>query len=168
MGSDTVQTVLGPIHADSLATTQIHEHLILDYYPSSSDNRYRNCVRQDRPLQSVSLEPGESTTLTCQFTITGVDWDNRENVKIVAFAREPGSPAPKEVHQAAQMGLIQPLVGDINGDGLVDLMDLAILLMSYGTCDGDPEYNPDADLDGSGCIGLEDLAMLLANYGAGG
>jgi phosphotriesterase-related protein len=34
MGSDTVQTVLGPIHADSLGTTQIHEHLILDYYPS--------------------------------------------------------------------------------------------------------------------------------------
>ncbi len=140
---------------------------VLDYYPSSSDNRYRNCVRQNGALHSISLEPGESTTVKSQFTITGVDWDNRENVKIVAFAREPGTPGPKEIYQAAQMVLIQPLVGDINGDGMVDVVDLALLLMSYGTCDGDPDYNPDADLDGSGCIDLADLGMLLANYGAG-
>ncbi len=47
--------------------------------------------------------------------------------------------------------------GDIDGDGDVDLADLATLLAAYDTCDGDPGYNPDADLDDSGCIGLADL-----------
>ncbi len=57
-------------------------------------------------------------------------------------------------------------VGDIDGDGDVDLADLALMLSSYNLCVGDANYNPDADLDGSGCVDLSDLALLLANYGA--
>jgi hypothetical protein len=56
-------------------------------------------------------------------------------------------------------------LGDVDGDGDVDLADLAILLAAYDTCDGDPHWNPDADLDDSGCIDLADLAALLAVYG---
>jgi hypothetical protein len=61
----------------------------------------------------------------------------------------------------------EPCVGDLDGDGDVDLSDLAILLAAYDTCDGDPFYNPDADLDDSGCVDLADLATLLAEYGCG-
>ena len=56
--------------------------------------------------------------------------------------------------------------GDIDGDGDVDLADLAILLAAYGTCDGDANYNAAADLDGDNCVNLSDLAILLANYGS--
>lgn len=34
MGTDIVQTVLGPVHAGDLSITQMHEHLLLDVYPS--------------------------------------------------------------------------------------------------------------------------------------
>jgi hypothetical protein len=57
--------------------------------------------------------------------------------------------------------------GDIDGDGDVDLTDLAALLAAYGACAGDPDYNPAADLDDSGCVDLTDLATLLSNYGGG-
>jgi hypothetical protein len=61
----------------------------------------------------------------------------------------------------------EPLPGDLDGDGDVDLSDLGGLLAAYGTCEGDPAYNPDADLDDSGCVDLTDLAELLAHYGYG-
>ncbi len=60
-----------------------------------------------------------------------------------------------------------PLPGDIDGDGDVDLTDLAGLLAAYGTCIGDPGYNPAADIDGNGCVDLPDLAALLSHYGEG-
>ena len=59
------------------------------------------------------------------------------------------------------------LVGDVDGDGDVDLEDLAALLGSYGACEGDPTYNPAADFDDSGCVDISDLAALLGHYGEG-
>jgi 6-phosphogluconolactonase (cycloisomerase 2 family) len=49
-------------------------------------------------------------------------------------------------------------VGDINGDGVVDVEDLLILLGDWG------ESGSDADLDGSGTVDVEDLLILLANW----
>jgi hypothetical protein len=61
----------------------------------------------------------------------------------------------------------EPIPGDVDGDGDVDLTDLARLLAAYGSCVGDPDYDPAADIDGSGCVDLTDLAFLLAHYGEG-
>lgn len=64
-------------------------------------------------------------------------------------------------------GLFDLIPGDIDGDGDVDLSDLATLLAAYGTCVGDHDFNPAADLDADGCVDLSDLAALLGNYGTG-
>ena len=53
--------------------------------------------------------------------------------------------------------------GDLNGDGNVDLSDLAKLLANYGTTAG-ASYQ-DGDLDQDGDVDLTDLAELLAAYG---
>ena len=39
------------------------------------------------------------------------------------------------------------------------------MLAAFGSCVGDPAYNPVADIDNSGCVELADLARLLANFG---
>ena len=57
--------------------------------------------------------------------------------------------------------------GDVDGDGDVDLADLAALLAAYGSRIGDPAYNPYADIDRDGDVDLADLAELLAHYGEG-
>ena len=54
---------------------------------------------------------------------------------------------------------------DLNGDGLVNLNDLTLLLAAFGACTGDPTFNALADLDGNGCIGLTDLTIFLADFG---
>ncbi|MFQ5805662.1 MAG: hypothetical protein ACE5I3_04345 [Phycisphaerae bacterium] len=54
-------------------------------------------------------------------------------------------------------------LGDLNGDWMVDLTDLATLLSNYGTTSG-ASYE-DGDIDGDGDVDLADLAALLSNYG---
>jgi hypothetical protein len=53
--------------------------------------------------------------------------------------------------------------GDLDGDGDVDLADLAQLLGSYGMTNG-ATYE-DGDLDGDGDVDLADLAEMLGHYG---
>jgi hypothetical protein len=55
--------------------------------------------------------------------------------------------------------------GDVDGDGDVDISDLALLLSAFGACSGDPSFDAAADFNGSGCVELSDLAVLLANFG---
>ena len=59
----------------------------------------------------------------------------------------------------------ETLLGDLDGDGDVDLSDLSALLSVYSLCEGEPGFMPEADFDDSGCIDLSDLSALLSNYG---
>ncbi len=59
---------------------------------------------------------------------------------------------------------IKTIDGDFDADGDVDLADLALLLGAYGTCAGDPAYDPAVDINSDGCVDLGDLALLLGNY----
>jgi len=54
---------------------------------------------------------------------------------------------------------------DLDGDGTVDLEDLARLLAAFGQCSGDPGYDAPADFDASGCIDLADLSRQLGVFG---
>lgn len=54
--------------------------------------------------------------------------------------------------------------GDVDGDGDVDLTDLASLLANFGVASG--AARDDGDLDGDGDVDLTDLASLLGNFGS--
>lgn len=53
--------------------------------------------------------------------------------------------------------------GDLNGDGQVDIADLAQLLSHFGTLNG--ATYADGDIDGDGDVDLSDLTLLLSNFG---
>ena len=55
------------------------------------------------------------------------------------------------------------LVADVNGDGVTDLADLAIVAQAMGK----PVENPRADVNGDGVVDGEDFALVAARLGEG-
>ncbi len=63
-----------------------------------------------------------------------------------------------------QAFLLDPkLLGDLNGDGTVDVLDLLELLGSWGPCPNPPLECP-ADLDANGTVDVLDLLIILAHW----
>jgi hypothetical protein len=54
------------------------------------------------------------------------------------------------------------LVGDINSDRRVDIIDIGIVIDSYGRR---PPLNPRADLNGDGVSDIVDIGIIIDNYG---
>ena len=54
---------------------------------------------------------------------------------------------------------------DINGDGKVNIKDVAIVSKAYGSYPGDPNWNPDADVNNDGKVDIKDEAIVSSHYG---
>ena len=61
------------------------------------------------------------------------------------------------------MKLVLAIPGDINGDGVVDTLDLLEVLSAWGDCPDPPAECP-ADLNGDGVVDVLDLLIVLGNW----
>ena len=62
-------------------------------------------------------------------------------------------------------GIPRPLIGDINGDGIVDIFDVVILAKAFGSEPGDPEWNPAADLNNDDIVDIFDVVTIAKEFG---
>ena len=60
------------------------------------------------------------------------------------------------------------LLGDINGDLIVNAKDAVIIGRAFGSSQGDPNYNSNADLNKDGQINAKDAIIVGANFGNSG
>ncbi len=54
--------------------------------------------------------------------------------------------------------------GDVDGNGVVNGLDLTAVIAAWQTTPGDPLWNPAADLDGSGVVDGADLTEVVSNW----
>ena len=69
----------------------------------------------------------------------------------------------------ALLAVIRPafaILGDINGDGHVDMLDVATVASCFGATPSSPKWNPACDLTGDGVIDMADIAIVAAAFGA--
>jgi len=55
-------------------------------------------------------------------------------------------------------------LGDINKDGVVDLLDLVIVTKAFGSTPTSPNWNPEADLNNDEIINICDITIVTVSY----
>lgn len=57
------------------------------------------------------------------------------------------------------------LIGDVNGDGIVDIYDITLAGSAFGSFIGEPEYNERADINHDGTVDIYDLILIGLHFG---
>jgi hypothetical protein len=60
---------------------------------------------------------------------------------------------------------VKAIVGDVNGDGKVNLADVYAVASGFGTHIGEAGYKPNLDLNGDGKVDLIDYFIVCSNFG---
>ncbi len=106
---------------------------------------------------AVTLDTGGDAVPDGTDSIYGVDADTAVPVPPASFFVDyidgPPNSGPAVIE-------VVPAIGDLDSDGTVGAFDLAIVLGSWGPCEGCP-----ADFNGDAVVNAADLAQLLGAWG---
>ena len=112
--------------------------------------------------REFNLTSGNSKDITFTWSTAGVA---KGYCTISAYAW----PVPGETNKADNMltgSLLKiTIVGDVNGDGKVNLIDVFSVALAYGSYPGHPTWNPNYDINNDGKINLIDYFTTALNYG---
>ena len=96
------------------------------------------------------------STEGCKLNVTVV----HPGAVVTNFGRNAAAATNATIDDPAGVVIVGACVGDINGDDVVDGVDLAFILGAWASDDSD------ADLDGDGMVDGVDLAIVLGAWGS--
>jgi len=114
-------------------------------------------------LTIANLAPDQETTKTVTWYTSTVEPYINHTIK----AEIPTVPYEIDTtdNAFADGALMVKLNGDINGDQIVDIDDIMVVALAFGSYPGTPSWNPEADLSGDGIIDIDDAVLVAINYG---
>ncbi len=71
----------------------------------------------------------------------------------------------RPIGTAYDIGPYEIIVGDLNNDGHVDVVDLLTFVPVFGLVQGDPGYDPICDFNGDNSVDVIDLLTFVGNFG---
>jgi hypothetical protein len=113
-------------------------------------------------LQTITLEIGASTTVTFTWNTTGFAKGNY-TISAIADIVPDETDTADNTFVDGWVKVVTP--GNVNGDEIVDMKDITIILRAYGTIPGHPNYNANADVNCDGIVDMKDITITLRNYG---
>jgi len=111
--------------------------------------------------QPVTINPGNTATLTFTSSTTGVPYGN---YTISATAHLPSDSDPSD-NTFIDGWILVTIAGDLNGDQTVNILDAIRLAAAFGSTPGNPYWNPNADINGDGVVNILDAIILAAHFG---
>jgi hypothetical protein len=110
---------------------------------------------------NVTLNSGMNTTVTLKVNSTGLNYGY---YKISAYAWPvTGEVNTSNNYLTNSTRITLTIPGDVNGDGIVNIKDAALINASWGLTV--PPANPNLDINNDGIINIKDAAIVGANWG---
>jgi hypothetical protein len=110
----------------------------------------------------VNLASGANTTVMFPWNTSDVPAGNVYELKGEATS------VPYETNlanNALSGGTVKvKIIGDVDGDNIVNIEDWIAFDAAWGTHEGDPSWNPQADINGDGVVDNADGVLIAQNY----
>jgi peptide/nickel transport system substrate-binding protein len=111
--------------------------------------------------REVALTSGNSLSLTSSWNLSGIDYGKYT----ISSYSWPVSGEIDTVDNNYTYGLVLvTIMGDIDGNGNVNVLDAIDLSNSFGRSIGQAGFNPSADFDDNGVVNILDAITLANNY----
>lgn len=165
ISSRTTQVFLGPTK-DYVGQgyTQIIPVTIENYYQDTTN--FTVCAYYDEPLpignQTLTLYPLTSGSAFINWTETSTWPKGTYDFKITINVYADDTLI---YNVTFPITFNITIVGDVNGDGKVDMRDIGVIARAFGSNLNNPRYNPSADIDGDHRIDMRDMAKVARNFG---
>jgi parallel beta-helix repeat protein len=112
--------------------------------------------------QTINLGIGENQTLIFTWDTTGVKYCHNYTITAVAEISFDNDPTDNTFTDGKVKVRI---LGDINGDGKVDIRDLSIVASAFGETPERPRWDERADINKDGKVDIRDISIVAKNFG---
>jgi len=116
-------------------------------------------------LTVFDLGPSRNATLTYEWNTSAAEV-GRQTITASATV-VPSDTDPTNNEKSRVLTILSPTGPntDLNGDGRVDMVDIAMVAHAFGTQEGDARWIPAADVFPDGTINMIDIAMVARDFG---
>jgi hypothetical protein len=134
---------------------------------SATDDQFANATYVallnggDTTATVIWWEDGANQTMAG--SATGISYAVSGVAQVLAPANAVDNLPANNVQGAGTL-VAKTLIGDITGNGYVDIFDAIQLANPFGIAQYQPRWNPDADLNGNGTIDIFDAILLATNF----
>jgi len=115
-------------------------------------------------LQVDSLAAGDTQTLTLEWNTTDASIGKHTITAKAALLPGDTDPANNEKSKEIRIMSTTGPSTDLNGDGIVDMQDIAVVALAFGAAEGDSRYDATADIKPDGVINLFDVALTAKDF----
>lgn len=115
--------------------------------------------------QNVTLSPGQNQTLDFWWDTTSVPYCH--NYTMTAVAAIPSDDNLTDNTLGGGPVRVR-ILGDMNGDGKVDILDSVEFANYFGLHKGDARWNADADMNRDGIMNVLDAILIAEHFGISG
>jgi hypothetical protein len=121
--------------------------------------RYIHASAQLSPNPPFS---GTVSVVTLVFKATAIS-DSTLAIRDIIIVNSNAEVMP---HEAVD-GLVEivEMVGDIDNDGKVNILDICIVAVAFGSTPVDSRWNQDADVDRNGIVDIVDISIVARDFG---